>query len=208
MKTTYFGLKTYQESMTIQDQAYELVKSTELPVVLGFEYYPVVTLGKRSDIGIDLNTSAEDLKRAGVDLVSIDRGGQATLHSPGQLVIYPLVPLKKLNLGVRDFVLSLEEATVNWLASKKIKAQLGEEAGVYTENGKIGFVGIRVDRGISKHGISINVNNDLDLFKSIRPCGVELRSLDSLDKHGVQIELKTAFKEWSEYFTERLLAKI
>lgn len=208
MKTTYFGLKTYNESMLLQDQAYNLVQSSQLPVVLGFEYYPVITLGKRSDAVSDIKVAAESLKDRGIELALIDRGGQATLHSPGQLVIYPLVPLKKLKLGVRDFVGCLEEATINWLESRRIKAQIGSETGVYTNNGKIAFIGIRVDRGISKHGISININNDLDLFKTIRPCGVDLRNLDSLDKNGVQMDLAEAFKEWNNYFTERLLAKI
>ncbi|PIS11365.1 MAG: lipoyl(octanoyl) transferase, partial [Bdellovibrio sp. CG10_big_fil_rev_8_21_14_0_10_47_8] len=196
VKTTYFGLMSYDQSMKIQKQCYELVQGSGFPVVLGFEYYPVITLGLRAQAGQELMGDHRLLKEQGFEIVETDRGGQATLHSPGQLVIYPLVPLRKLGLGVRQFVEILEETTIQWLKSLKISSGRSEDAGVFTERGKIAFIGIRVLRGISCHGISINLSNDLSLFSAIRACGVSQRPLDSVSKQGHELNQKEAFDSW------------
>lgn len=194
--------------MEIQAQAYKLVEMTGFPVVLGFEYYPVITMGKRAEALKELQVSPEELQDKGFEIVETDRGGQATLHSPGQLVIYPLVPLTKLQISVRNFVSLLEEATILWLAKHKIKAFRKEDAGVFTDQGKIAFIGIRVDRGITRHGISINLSNDLDLFGGIKACGQALRALDSVFEHQIEMDLREAFNEWNLYFTHELLKAI
>jgi lipoate-protein ligase B len=98
--------------MTIQTQAYQLVQQTGFPVVLGFEYYPVVTLGKRAELNEELLGTRDELVARGFEIAETDRGGQATLHSPGQLVIYPIVPIQKLKISVRDYVAALEDATI------------------------------------------------------------------------------------------------
>jgi lipoyl(octanoyl) transferase len=208
MKTTFFGLTSFEKSMGLQNQAYQLVQMSGFPVVLGFEYYPVVTLGKRAAAAEELIDSLEDLQALGFEVVETDRGGQATLHSPGQLVIYPLVPIQKLKISVRDFVQLLEESTIQWLQKYKIKAFRKEDAGVFTERGKIAFIGIRVERGITRHGISINLSNDLNLFGGIRSCGQVARALDSVFEHQVELELKQAFDEWILFFTSELLAAL
>jgi lipoyl(octanoyl) transferase len=205
MKTTFFGLTKFQNSMALQDQAYRLVENSGFPVVMGFEYYPVVTLGKRAEGGLELQIHSEQLREKGIDVVETDRGGLATLHSPGQLVIYPLVPIQKLGISVRDFVSCLEETTVQWLQKYRILAHRDEEAGVFTGNGKIAFIGIRVERGITRHGISINISNNLNMFSVIRSCGVSERALDSLEKQNIHLELAPAFEEWNQYFTANLL---
>ncbi len=192
----------------MQEQALKLVEQSGFPVVMGFEYYPVVTLGKRAESEAELKTDAEALQAQGIEVVTADRWGLATLHSPGQLVIYPLVPIQKLHISVRDFVQLLEETTVLWLQKHQIKAERREDAGVFTKNGKIAFIGIRVENGITRHGISINVSNDLDLFSGIRSCGVSERALDSLEKQGVHLELREAFNQWVSFFTTLLLQKI
>ncbi|MEZ0391489.1 MAG: lipoyl(octanoyl) transferase LipB [Pseudobdellovibrionaceae bacterium] len=194
--------------MDVQSQAYQLVESSGFPVVLGFEYYPVITLGKRAEVETELFGSREKLLQQGFEIAEIDRGGQATLHSPGQLVIYPLVPIRKLNISVRDFIYLLEEATIEWLKKYSIEAFRKEDAGVFTPNGKIAFIGIRVEKGITRHGISININNDLELFGGIKSCGQIARALDSLHLHGHEIDLKEAFDEWILYFTNELFQKL
>jgi lipoyl(octanoyl) transferase len=205
MKSTYFGLNTFEKSMGLMDQAYQLVSATGFPVLMGFEYYPVITLGKRAEASEELINSADSIQKLGIELVETDRGGQATLHSPGQLVIYPLVPIRKLGISVRDFVGILESSTILWLQKYQIKAEKREDAGVFTDRGKIAFIGIRVDRGITKHGISINISNDLSMFDQIRACGQIKRSLDSLSERGHPIELSQAFDEWGLYFGSELL---
>lgn len=193
--------------MDIQTQAYGLVERSGFPVVLGFEYYPVITLGKRAEAQDELLWKSEELQAQGFEVVETDRGGQATLHSPGQLVIYPLVPIRKLQISVRDFVALLEEATIQWLSKYQIQAYRKEDAGVFTDKGKIAFIGIRVENGITRHGISINVSNDLNLFGGIRACGKANRHLDSVFENGIEIELRAAFEAWILYFTNELLKK-
>ena len=196
MKTTYFGLTTYEKSMQYQAQVYQLVASTGFPAVLGFEYYPVITLGRSARAEAELMQGLKALADQGFEVAETDRGGQATLHSPGQLVIYPIVPLHKLQISVREFVAILEQATVDWLAQFKIEAFRKEDAGVFTSSGKIAFIGIRVEKGITRHGISINLNNDLKLFSGIRACGQSERALDSVFEHGRELDLKEAFENW------------
>lgn len=207
MKTTFFGLTSFQKSMEIQSQAFGLVQSSGFPVVLGFEYYPVITLGKRAHAEGELLWRRDELQDRGIDVIETDRGGQATLHSPGQLVIYPLVPIRRLQISVRDFVALLEEATIQWLARFQIKSFRKEDAGVFTEKGKIAFIGIRVEKGITKHGISVNISNDFLLFNGIKACGQARRKLDSLFEQGVEVDLREAFSQWNLYFTNELLAK-
>lgn len=195
--------------MDIQRQAYGLVQSSGFPVILGFEYYPVITLGKRAEADGELLWKLQDLSEQGIEVVETDRGGQATLHSPGQLVIYPLVPIRKLQISVRDFVEALEEATIQWLCRFQIQSFRKEDAGVFTEKGKIAFIGIRVENGITRHGISINISNDLNLFNGIKACGQAHRHLDSIFEQGVvDLDLREAFNQWTLYFSNELLKKI
>jgi lipoate-protein ligase B len=79
---------------------------------------------------------------------------------------------------------------------------------VFTSNGKIAFIGIRVERGITRHGISINISNDLSLFGEIRACGQVARQVDSIFDHGIDLELRAAFEEWNLYWTATLLKVI
>ncbi len=208
MKSTFFGLQKYSQSMQTQAHACQLVSSSGFPVVLGFEYYPVITFGKRAQIVDEINATEAELVARGFDLIETDRGGQATLHSPGQLVIYPIVPIRKLNIGVKDYVALLESATILWLERYGIKAKRSEDAGVFTDKGKLAFIGIRVENGITRHGISINIANDLSLFGGIRSCGVQQRKLDSLLENQVSLGLEEAFNTWILYFTHELMSML
>ena len=132
------------------------------------EHPPIFTLG--------LNGKREHVLAPGdIPLLDIDRGGQVTYHGPGQLVVYPLVNLRRQKLGVRDLVDAMERAVVDCLAEFDIAAAPKPDApGVYTEDGaKIASLGIRVRRGCSYHGLAFNVNMDLEPFQRINPCGYE-----------------------------------
>lgn len=202
----YSGLIAYQKGLDQQQQSFDLVKANGRPILIGCEHYPVITLGRRANALSEFVSSASELKDRGLEVFETDRGGQATLHSPGQLVIYPIVPLRDYEISVRDFVRCLETTTMKWLELHRIEACLTDEAGVYTKSGKIAFVGIRVESGISRHGISINVHNNLELFGAIRSCGVSGRPLDSLEQRGVYVELKEAFDQWTSVFITELIA--
>lgn len=107
-----------------------------------------------------------------IPVIQTDRGGQVTYHGPGQLVVYPLLDLKRLGLGVRELVMALENAVIGYSAELGIEARSRRDApGVYVEGRKLASVGLRIRRGASYHGIALNVNMDLEPFERINPCG-------------------------------------
>lgn len=150
------------------------------------EHPPVFTLG--------LNGKREHVLAAGdIPVIDIDRGGQVTYHGPGQLVVYPLVNLRRQKLGVRELVEALENAVVDTLADFNIDARSKRDApGVYTPGGeKIASLGIRVRRGCTYHGLAFNVNMDLEPFQRINPCGYEGLTMTQVADLGGPSELDT-----------------
>jgi lipoyl(octanoyl) transferase len=131
------------------------------------EHPPVFTLG--------MNASREHLLAPGdIPVVQIDRGGQVTYHGPGQLVIYPLIDLKRAGLGVRDLVSALERSVIDLLADLDIVGEARRDApGVYVAGKKLASVGLRVRRGASYHGMALNVSVELEPFQRINPCGYQ-----------------------------------
>ncbi len=145
------------------------------------EHLPVYTLG--------LNGKTEHILDAGeTPVIHCDRGGQATYHGPGQLVVYVLADLNRLQLGVRPLVTRLEQAMVSVLAQLGITAEAKPEApGVYVNNEKIGAIGIRIKNNCSFHGISLNNNMDLSPFNRINPCGFKNLKVTQIADFGVNI---------------------
>lgn len=129
------------------------------------EHDPVFTLG--------LNANREHLLAPGdIPVVQVDRGGQVTYHGPGQLMIYPLIDLRRAGLGVRDLVTGLEQSVVDLVRDFGIDARARKDApGVYVDGRKIASVGLRVRRGASYHGMALNIDVDLEPFSRINPCG-------------------------------------
>jgi lipoyl(octanoyl) transferase len=129
------------------------------------EHPPVFTLG--------MNATRDHVIAPGkIPVVQIDRGGQVTYHGPGQLVVYPMVDLRRAGLGVRDIVTALERSVIDYAAELGIVAECRKKApGVYVDGRKLASVGIRVRRGASYHGIAINISADLEPFRRINPCG-------------------------------------
>ena len=129
------------------------------------EHPPVYTLG--------MNAAREHLLVPGdIPVVQIDRGGQVTYHGPGQLVVYPLIDLRRAGMGVRDLVTGLERAVIDYAATLGVRAEAQPKApGVYVDGRKLASIGIRVRRGASYHGLALNVNMDLAPFSRINPCG-------------------------------------
>ncbi len=131
------------------------------------EHPPVFTLGMNA-------SRAHVLAPGDIPVVQIDRGGQVTYHGPGQLVVYPLIDLRRSGLGVRDLVTALERSVIELAAAAGVTAEARRNApGVYVEGRKLASVGIRVRRGASYHGLAVNVRLDLEPFSRINPCGYE-----------------------------------
>jgi len=129
------------------------------------EHPPVFTLG--------LNASREHLlSPGGIPVVQVDRGGQVTYHGPGQLVVYPLIDIRRHTMGVRQLVVALENAVIAYARELGISASGSREApGVYVGGAKLASVGLRIRRGASYHGLALNVGLDLQPFERINVCG-------------------------------------
>jgi len=114
------------------------------------------------------------LSSSTIPVIEIDRGGQVTYHGPGQLIVYCLIDLKRKNFGIRQMVSALEQSVIDFLADLQIKAVARKDApGVYVDDAKISALGLRVKRGCSYHGLSINIDMDMSPFQQINPCGYE-----------------------------------
>ncbi|WP_454832310.1 lipoyl(octanoyl) transferase LipB [Pseudoxanthomonas wuyuanensis] len=131
------------------------------------EHEPVFTLGQAG--------KPEHVLAAGdIPVVHVDRGGQVTYHGPGQIVAYPLFDLKRMKVGVREYVCRIEQAIIDTMAEWNIQAQRREGApGVYVAGAKVAALGIRVRRGCTFHGLSFNIGMDLEPFHRINPCGYQ-----------------------------------
>ena len=131
------------------------------------EHDPVFTLGQA---GKDEHVLAP----GDIPVLHVDRGGQVTYHGPGQLVVYPLLQLRRLGIGVRDYVCRIEQAIIDTLDEWNIGAERRDGApGVYVGGAKIAALGIRVRRGCTFHGLAFNVAMDLEPFGRINPCGYQ-----------------------------------
>ena len=131
------------------------------------EHDPVFTLGQAGK-------PEHVLAPGDIPVIHVDRGGQVTYHGPGQIVVYPLLDLRRLKIGVRDYVCRIEQSIIDTLAEWNIEAVRREGApGVYVGDAKIAALGIRVRHGCTFHGLSFNVAMDLEPFRRINPCGYE-----------------------------------
>jgi len=129
------------------------------------EHPPVFTQGRNSKPEHLLNASD-------IDVIDIDRGGQITYHGPGQIVLYVMLDLNRAKKGVRDLVTAMEQSIILLLAEYGLTAEARRDApGVYVDNAKIAALGLRITRGRSYHGLSLNVDMDLSPFQGINPCG-------------------------------------
>jgi lipoyl(octanoyl) transferase len=145
------------------------------------EHPPVFTLG--------LNGKPEHVLAAGdIPVVQIDRGGQVTYHGPGQLVVYPLIDLRRHKLGVRELVMAMENAVINTVNEWGVDAAAKRDApGVYVDGKKLASIGLRIRRGCTYHGLAFNVAMDLEPFNRINPCGYQGLEVVDLARLGVAV---------------------
>ena len=165
----------YRDAWELQGNLIMARKERILPndIVLFLEHPAVFTLGRRGGRECML-VSDEFLEKAGVQVIQVERGGNITFHGPGQLVVYPIVDLQTAGIKVVDFVSGLEEVMLrtaeNWgIAAERNAANRGIWVGPH----KMGSIGIAVRRGISFHGLALNVHTDLTPFSWIQPCGLQ-----------------------------------
>ena len=169
------GLVPYGEAFELQKRLERARHAGRVPdVLLLLEHPPVYTRGRRMEAG-ELPMGEQWYRAQGIDVVETDRGGRITYHGPGQLVGYPIMSLAPYRDDVQQYVRRMEAAIVASLADVGIEAGPIEGlTGVWThEPRKIASIGVHVSRGITTHGFAVNVNNDLQPFEWIVPCGIE-----------------------------------
>jgi lipoate-protein ligase B len=173
------GLIDYADGVALQERIRARVQSEELPgVLLLLEHPPVYTRGRRSDAG-EIPMGEAWYRSQGIDVVKTDRGGKLTYHGPGQLVGYPIMRIE----DVVAYLRTMEEAIVAALAEEGIVAGPRDGlTGVWVEDRKIGSIGVHVSRGVTTHGFAINVDNDLQPFEWVVPCGLEGVRMTSVTK--------------------------
>ena len=197
------GLVPYQAAWDLQKFLVDQKKSAPLSpdFLILLEHPPVLTLGRWGSLG-NVLVDRRRLRELQIDLVRCERGGQVTYHGPGQLVGYPVLNLKALGLGIRDYVFLLEEVLISALADYDLQA--GRKAGypgVWVDGEKIASLGLAVQEGIAFHGFALNYGLDLDPFHWIVPCGLSGVRMTSLDRlRGGMIEAKGLRRRLAGHF--------
>lgn len=144
-----------------------------------------------------------------IDLVKTDRGGQITYHGPGQIVAYLLLDIRRLKLGVRELVRSMESAVIDVLKNYQIKAVARVDApGVYVDNAKIAALGLKIKKNYCYHGIALNVNMDLTPFSYINPCGYQGLQVTQTKDLGITDGLEILSNKLANQLQEKLLKGI
>ena len=180
------GRMKYRPAWERQLQIHENVHAGADETVLFVEHEPVITFGRRPGVARNLLASAEQLAKLGVEVVESDRGGDITFHGPGQLVVYPIIRLSNHKLSVSGYVHRLEEIIIDTLGALGIAGATTDPAapGVWVpysgQLAKVCAVGVRIRKGITMHGIALNVTTDLHYFDLIVPCGLVGRRATSL----------------------------
>jgi lipoic acid synthetase len=168
------GLADYREVLQQQHELRDKRHRGEIPnTVLIVEHQAVITLGARQGAN-KLLASREDLAQKQIDVVDIRRGGGATVHNPGQLVFYPILHLKELDLGISEYIRELEAIGAELLQQLGITSRRRKGfPGLWVDNRKIASIGARVSKFVTYHGMAINIQNDLRIFDFIVPCGLD-----------------------------------
>lgn len=179
-RATWLGTVDYLEARELQLALLEKVHAGAEPhTMLLLEHPHVYTKGRLSK-QTDVLLPEEELAAKGIPVYETDRGGQVTYHGPGQLVVYPIINLREWG-GPVKYVRALEQVVIATLAEMEITANCESgNTGVWTDQGKIAAIGVKISRGIAFHGLALNVNTDLSLYQNIIPCGIADRSVTSM----------------------------
>src|SRR5688572_9686011 len=187
MRAIDLGTMPYRDAWAIQEAAHADVLAGGEECVLLVEHPPVITFGRRPGVERNVIAPDEQLRALGVDVVQSDRGGDVTFHGPGQIVAYPIVRLNDHRLSVGGYVRMLQNSVIECLAGIGIAARCDAGAvGLWVDGAgpsgaaaKICAIGVRIRRGVTLHGLALNVSTDLRYFNLIVPCGLHGRAVTS-----------------------------
>jgi len=229
------SLKDYQSTLVLQENAYQnLLNGTGKETIFIVEHPPVITLGARNSTN-KLSKDPDIIRQNGIEILQTRRGGGTTAHNPGQLVVYPIINLKKHSLGVSDFVHLLEKIGIEfltelglncstkkgfpglWLLNDALRLtqpfRAAQPQPFNVTDKKIASIGVQIKKWITSHGIAININNDLSIFDLIIPCGLENVKMTSVEKelrlrqgYSGQVGKKTNMDDAKKIF-KRIISK-
>ncbi len=189
--------KNFLDTLQIQESLRnKVLKNNTDNYLILVEHDHIYTLGKNANSNNILNSTCE--------IIQTQRGGDVTYHGPGQLVAYPIINLKKKKIGVKNYISMIEKLISNILIDYNLEPQiLKEETGVWVQDKKIASIGIHVTRGVTMHGLAINVNTDLGYFDNIISCGIQGVKMTSLDKElGKKIRMNDIKKSLITHFNQ------
>ncbi len=186
MEVRWLGRVGYRDAWQQQHDLVSRRRQGEIPdQLLLLEHPAVLTLGRQSDPS-HIRATNEELEARGIEVVTVERGGEVTYHGPGQLVAYPIIKLADRGLLLRPFVRALEQSMIDTCAGYGVEAGRREGyPGVWCDPDsaaprKVGALGMRIEGGVSYHGIALNVTTDLTDFKLIDPCGLPEADVTSI----------------------------
>lgn len=202
------GLISFPKAMEFEHRLLSLRHEEKVPdVLLIFEHPPTITMGKFGDPR-NILADDEELKRRGIALYGSDRGGDATFNCPDQLVVHPIVNLRLK--GARAYISELEELGISVLHKYGIKAERSEQhPGLWVKGMQIGAIGLRFSRGVSMHGLSINVNPVLDRFDVINLCGLPGKTATSIEHElGHTVPLDDVMEKIEQAYSDIFCAEL
>jgi lipoyl(octanoyl) transferase len=207
--TVRCGLVPYEEARRLQKRIEAARQGDRVPdVLLLLEHYPVYTKGRRTQPG-ELAMGEDWYRMQGIEICETDRGGAVTYHGPGQLVGYPIISLKPYGDDVHEYVRRLEELMIGSLGAYGVDAEVIDGlTGVWVggrppDGRKIGSIGVHVSRGVTTHGFAVNVNNDLQPFEWVVPCGIEgVRMTSICREFGSEVDMDACMDVVTERFGE------
>lgn len=202
----------YPEAMGLMDSLHRKRVLSEVPnTILILEHPPTITRGRRAQ-GRDDALFVEQMQKHGIDVYDADRGGELTYHGPGQIVIYFIIRIKQPLIGAADMVTCIEDITKDIISEMYgfRPCTSAEYPGLWYRERKLMSIGLRVERGVTRHGISLNVTNDLGIYNYFEPCGMSgsvmtniSKILNRAIKCDEERELKGSLaKAWQRAFVE------
>jgi len=200
MRIVQLGLIPYEEALQLQKDLVREVVAGAPGALLLCEHPATLTLGRTFQQHNILATHDELIHR-GITVVAADRGGDVTLHAPGQLVAYPILDLKTMGRDLGVYLRKLEQASVDFLLDFGIVAQGdNDRRGVWVGRCKIASIGIGVSHWVTYHGVGVNMSTDLDLFKVIRPCGLDVAMTSVKELKGKVPAMSVAAQKFAGHF--------
>ena len=202
-KVLDLGIIDYKKAYVLQKKYVEEVLNGSDQMLIFCEHPIVVTMGRLAKED-NVLFSKDILRERGIEVVSIDRGGDVTLHTEGQLVAYPVFDLSVHGKDLRKYLYKLEQVVIDLLSDFDIVAsRLSGKTGVWVDDKKIASIGIGVRKWVSFHGLALNVNTDLKQFSMINPCGLDVSMTSVAQVLGSNIEISKVKKGLIDHFFEQ-----